>query len=62
MEKVDELIETLAEHIMKDLTDDRRVNCLGTVSERTRALAELITARYRMEGTYLQERSTTSGS
>ena len=51
--KIDELIVTLAGNIIGNLADDKRVNCLGTVPERTRALAELITARSRMEGTYL---------
>lgn len=46
--KIDELIVTLAGKIIGDLTDERKAN-RGTVTEETRALAELITARSRME-------------
>lgn len=60
MEKVDELIEKLAGHIIGIL--DTGNEATHEIEEKTKALAELITARSRMEGTYLQERSTTSGS
>ncbi len=48
-EKIDELIVTLAGNITGILTNDRMINYQGTVPEKTRALAELITARSRME-------------
>lgn len=43
MEKVDALIEALAEHISDVITSGKE--CEGEISEKTKALAELISAR-----------------
>lgn len=43
MEKVDALIEALAEHISDVIASGKE--CEGEISEKTKALAELISAR-----------------
>ncbi len=43
MEKVDALIEALAEHISDVIASEKE--CEGEISEKTKALAELISAR-----------------
>ena len=46
MEKVDELIESLAEHIIDKILSGKEFN--QEISEKTKALAELISARASM--------------
>lgn len=48
-EKVDELIVTLAGNITGILIDDAKIHHRVTVPEKTKALAELIAARSRMD-------------
>ena len=43
MEKVDALIEALAEHVSDVIASEKE--CEGEISEKTKALAELISAR-----------------
>ena len=47
MEEVDSLIKTMAEYIERDI---KYVKHIDEMSERTKALAELITARAAMVG------------
>lgn len=44
MEKVDELIETLAEHVLKLINNNEKV-LTNEIEKETKALAELVTAR-----------------
>lgn len=43
MNKVDELIETLAEHITERIKEDAEIG--NEIAEKTKALAELVSAR-----------------
>ncbi len=53
MEKVDELIEALAEHISYVIASGK--GCENEISEKTKALAELISARANVQTDHIQK-------
>ena len=53
MEKVDKLIEKLAIHISQIISSGREGE--GEISEKTKALAELISARAKMQTNHIQK-------
>lgn len=53
MEKVDALIEALAEHISEKISSGRESE--GEIAEKTKALAELISARAKMQTNHIRK-------